>query len=175
MRRAVAASMCGFVASLVTGAGHAVRPPSVTPGSRVRLAVPRLEPKKVVGTLEELEADSLRIVPSEKVATLGTNEIESLQLSQGRPRRSAWSALLGAVLGGATGAYAGHRGCDDSDNPGQDLCPFVGGLVGTGVGAALGALVGFWVRGENDGKPFRWGCSDWGWDGGRGTLAPAPL
>jgi hypothetical protein len=126
----------------VSAADGDVPPPlSLTPGMRVRILAPEVSPRKVIGTVEKVSADSVTLdVPgrSEPVSIL-REKIERLDVSGGRRSRGVDAAIAGLI-----GAAISAAGCALSNGSGQ------GHIVTTGevaafcavVGGSLGALIG---------------------------------
>lgn len=149
--------------ALAASASLAAQEPDVRlgPGQRVRVTVPRYEFSRVVGTVVDIQPDTLYVRWAQR-RFVGSREtrwdsvttavpiaaIERLEVSRGRRSRWLLGLGLGMAVGGATGALAGYA-TGDEDPPCWVICTagdkaaFLGvtlGVVGGVVGVVAGAL-----------------------------------
>jgi hypothetical protein len=119
-------------------------PPSLTPGTRIRIQAPEVFSGKVVGTVNAVDADSVTVdVPGrpEPVSVLRA-KIARLDVSEG-PRSRGVDAAIGAGIGAGIGAIGGALA---NSNRGSHIVSrgettAVCALLGTGVGAPIGAAI----------------------------------
>jgi hypothetical protein len=142
--RAKLAGALALLAALPASGGRAQSVTGLEPGARVRVAAEAVAPKRMVGTLVRLDADSmqLRLSDVDELARVPREAITKVEISRGRRSRGR-GALYGALAGLAVGAGAvlATPRCEEPDcweifSKGEGAA-----LVG-GLGAGLGALVG---------------------------------
>ena len=136
-------------------------PPNVDAGSRVRIAAPVFGGKKQVATVVSVTGDSLvlRQGASTTYRSVAKSDITGLEVSRGTYTRKQKGALLGLLIGAATGAAVGYasyqkpKPCEGFACIGDIFGPSTRGFnVGLGasmgglLGAAVGALVGMSAR-----------------------------
>lgn len=112
----------------------------VSAGSRVRLVAPVVTPGPMVGRVAALTADSLLLTraPGARLQ-IDSRYVQTLQISAGR-NRFAW-ALKGAGVGLLVGGVVGARAMGRGDDTGLVALAgfFVGAIIGTPLGAGVGA------------------------------------
>lgn len=122
-------------------------------GERVRVAIPNVPARTVVGRLEGVTRDALVVRPRRgaPAETIPLSSIGRLEMSSGFRSHAGRGAALGGLVGGAfglaLGAAAGDAcwGCTGKEvASGTALLS----LLTAGVGAGLGALVGAGARSE---------------------------
>jgi len=137
---------------LVSWAAIPVAAARLEPGARIRW-VSTEEPNTIrIGTLAALTSDTLFVSggPGASGRSLPLSEVSQLEVSQGRPSKVGGYAVIGGVCGGLTGlalaaiadagtsALASAWGAEpDSHVPYHRFF-----LVGGGIGAGIGALIG---------------------------------
>jgi hypothetical protein len=104
----------------------------------------------IVGTFHSADAESLLFVPDSGPGAIAVSlqDISSFEIGRGRPRRTWWGALGGAVVFGAVGAYLGSLEAEGSDSPGYEAYPAGVAIAFAIPGAGLGALAGAFIRGD---------------------------
>jgi len=115
---------------------------SLTPGMRVRVLALDISPRKVVGTIERVDDQSVTIdVPgrSEPVSVL-REKIARLDVSVGRRSR-----LVDAVIGGAIGAAGSALACSAGESknswvPNREVTEACA-VAGAALGALIGAII----------------------------------
>ncbi len=133
--RAVASVLSLSALASLTPLSAQVQPP-VEPGSRVRVTVPSVYPDHLVGTVVATLSDTLVLVHDGCTSRLGIPSIDKLEVWRRRP--GAKGALKGAAVGLLTGAAVG--GLIELVVEGdQAVAPRVGAVAGTGMGAIMGA------------------------------------
>ena len=140
---------CAVLAFLCLSAVASADPVRIERGDLVRVESPRLQANPVVGTFDSADAESLLFVPASGhgLIALALHEISTLEISRGRPRRTWWGALAGAVVFGALGAYAGSQATSGSFA--ADEVYTAGVAIAFAIpGAGLGALAGAFIRGD---------------------------
>ncbi len=124
-------------------------------GDRVRVTAPRFEFNPVEGKIAAFDSTRLTLTPAAGPAiALSLHEIGALEVSRGRPHHAGWGALAGAVLLGSVAAYYVAQIDEEDDFPGVDVYPAIYGISGAFLGAGLGALVGWCIRGEERWEPI---------------------
>jgi len=131
----------------VGATGAAQEMPSLREGARVRLLARDLYPEPLIGTVVEIDDEtlSLRLGDRETPALVPREAITRLEVSAGRKSRGR-GALFGAVIGGLVGAIALAATPEPSCGPNPWSC--IGVSKGEaapaviGLGAGVGALVG---------------------------------
>jgi hypothetical protein len=114
-------------------------------GSRIRISLRPPASDRLVGTLLESPADSLRVeTTSGNVLSLSRTAISRLEVSRGRHSQAGLGALIGLAPGLAGGLVAGtiaHRETQfiNITTGGVVLITAMGGAVGAGLGALIGA------------------------------------
>lgn len=143
-RTVPAAVLAALVAAGCAGSAR------LAPGDRVRVASARFDTGPVEGTVVALDRDSLRLrpTPGSQSMAVPRRDIDWLEVARGRTRHTAWGALAGAVVAGVAGAQVGAQSCGGDDTPLAFVCPAEGALLFAVPGAGLGALVGYFIRGE---------------------------
>ena len=128
---------------------------ALAPGMRVRVLAPALEPQWIAGTV--LAADSgavrLRVPGAGAAVVVPMRGVQRVQLSRGRGRATGEGSIAGATLGALAGYLLATAG--GADVGCVNRCGGAGGgafLMGAGVGAVFGALLGRQVRSG----PERW-------------------
>ncbi len=118
--------------------------PYLPVGTRVRV-LDRVGGAPFIGSVQRLTTDTLGVAVAggAVVVQLPTSRLAALEVSDGR-ERGAWAfrgAGIGLLAGGLLGAASMRS---DSTEPG-DLSAiagfFAGGVLGTGLGAVVGAIV----------------------------------
>jgi hypothetical protein len=112
----------------------------VSAGSRVRILVPVVTPGPMVGRGAALTADSLLLARAPGAGLqIDSRYVQALQVSAGRSR-FAW-ALRGAGVGLLVGGVVGARAMGKGDQTGLAALAgfFVGAIIGTPLGAGVGA------------------------------------
>ena len=104
----------------------------------------------IVGTFYSADAESLLFVPDSGAGAIAVSlqDITSLEIGRGRPRRTWWGALGGAVVFGAIGAAMGAHAVEGGDHPLDEVYPAGVAIAFAIPGAGLGALVGAFIRGD---------------------------
>ena len=122
--------------------------PVLQSGSHVRLTAPAHEPARVEGVLQRVERDHLVIRPSDtdRTFSIPRQEITSLEVGS-RSRKTGTGALIGLISFGLLGAVTVDP---EICEPEPGYCLVVGAIVAAGAGALLGALVGAFIRGEEE-------------------------
>jgi hypothetical protein len=116
--------------------------PSVRRGARVRVTT--FDGAPSTGEFERWDGSSLLIYDRDEPLTFAFDDIDVLEVSQGRS-----TSMVGVVIGGLLGTAAGGAlGCAaNRDDYGvfcggqSDTKVFVGAALGAAAGAALGALL----------------------------------
>ncbi len=123
---------------------------SVERGGAVRVESPRFAVNPIVGTFYSADAESLLFVPDSGAGAIAVSlqDISSLEIGRGRPRRTWWGALGGAVVFGAIGHYLGSLEAEGSDHPISEMAPAALAIGFAIPGAGLGALTGAFIRGD---------------------------
>jgi hypothetical protein len=132
----------------------------VVSGSRVRVLSPVLGDEKRVGVVVSATHDTLSFRQDKQPSytSIGTSDIQQLEIPQGTHTRKANGALYGFLIGAVSGAVLGaatHQSpppCDPNVTLGcgfQNILEtsrsedaFIGGILLGGVGAIVGTLVG---------------------------------
>ncbi len=133
--------------------GLAAQHTLVTPGARVRVSAPTVAERPLLGTVVALEVDTL-IVDARGYAhplALPLASLAWLEVSRGQKSRTLKGAGIGFLVGGAAGlataaivcAIAGDCAADD---PYTGLVYAVFGVLGAGVGALTGAIIGSTIK-----------------------------
>ncbi len=135
--------------SIPSTAAHAqVQEPEIPAGARVRVSVPALSQRAVIGRYDGLDADSLSLMPARtgSLMRIPLSLITRLELSDGRKRGRG--AAVGALIGfGASvaGGFLCLAVCPTPPGSGSNLAPvgglFLGIFVGWPVGGVLGGTV----------------------------------
>jgi hypothetical protein len=117
---------------------------SLSPGMRVRIVAPEVAPRKMVGTVSQVTADSVAIdIPGRnEPVSISREKIDRLDVSYGQGLRGVHAAI-GAIVGAAIGAVA----CAALNGSGQGhivstgdiagICAIIAGGLGAGIGAAV--------------------------------------
>jgi hypothetical protein len=113
-------------------------PPS---GTRVRVTAPDVSPKPLVGVVNSVSRDTIRLrTRGDVMISIPWSQVTHLESSRGR-KRPMWSKTaplwLTASVGGA-GALVGYAASSDDDFFGRGF----GAAIAGGLGGALGLLVG---------------------------------
>jgi len=111
------------------------------PGRRLRVTAPALGSGEILGRLDLVRRDTLRVV-ADSVLSIPLAGITRLEVSRGK---SLLPVVLGAVVGTAAGGAVGIAVANASDCPFLDPCeedllgpPVFGAAIGALAGAALG-------------------------------------
>jgi hypothetical protein len=125
-------------------------------GTRVRVTAPSIEGSPFIGVFISADESSLILdVADDRTPawSVWLDAVESLEVSLGS-RANTWKGMgLGALGGGLLGAgfmgivCAVEGGCDADGATTAGWMAF-GWIVGTGVGAALGTIIGAAIRTE---------------------------
>ncbi len=147
---------CIMVVGLVPGLAAAQNPPSVEwpldSGSKVRITSPAFGLSPRVEMLVSTAADTLFVRHAKKDSTLAITvpDISRLEVARGTHTQKAKGALIGLLIGGLAGAAIGAASYTPTTCGGDGFCfdfgPEFGttilGVLGAGVGALIGAIVG---------------------------------
>jgi len=131
----------------VGATGTAKEMPNPKVGARVRLLARDLDPEPLIGTVVEIDDEtlSLRVGEGETPAVVPREAITRLEVSAGRKSRGR-GALIGAVVGGLVGAIALAATPEPSCGPNPWSCIGISKEEAApaviGLGAGVGALVG---------------------------------
>lgn len=140
-------------------AGH-VADTSIAPGDRVRVTAPSMDLEKGVGTVAALETDTLVVNTGERADALEVPlaDVTKLEVHRGQKSRTGRGALIGAGVGALAGVAtvaiacaSTTGGCDFSESGGSDELSDLAVatalvLMGTVVGAGVGAIIGLATR-----------------------------
>lgn len=132
MNRRLVALM--VVSSLSPCGAQGAEPPSVGPGSHVRVST-IAGGKRLDGHVTSIDDATLTVLARDRSVTIPVKEITSLHVVTGRRGHALWGAPIGAV----GGFILGGAGCDEECD---------GQYVGAGVFGALGALAGALIRSD---------------------------
>ena len=133
------------VSLLVPFAGvQAQGPPSLAPGTRIRVTAPGAGANKLVGTFVGARTDTLlvRTRPGWTPQSIPLASVTRLDMSRGRKSLAGAGAGIGGVIGAVSGAVVGAASCADAFLADPAQCALAGGLVVGAGGALLGAVVG---------------------------------
>lgn len=121
----------------------------VQPGDRVRLQAPRISSSALVGTVTDLQRDTLALLGAAgSTIAIPTADLERIAVSQGRKSNVLLGLLIGAGVGVASSVGVTIWVCN-ADDDGCTSGQVVGGVLGlTAVGAGLGAGIGALIRTE---------------------------
>lgn len=137
------ALLCGASMSASADADAALLQ-SLTPGMRVRIVAPEVAPRKIVGTVSQVTADSVAIdipgrnepvsISREKIARLDVSYPQGL-----RGVHAAIGAVVGAAIGAVTCAVWNGSGQGHIVSTGDvaGICAIIAGGLGAGIGAAV--------------------------------------
>ena len=121
-------------------------------GVRVRISTANGE---VVGTLARLRDDTVGVVPEGETLQLAVPlaELDALEVSRGRFRRTGRGAVIGLGTGLTLGvvtavALCGDDRCESSGGEWTGVAVGLLGLGGAVTGLGLGALIGSFIRQE---------------------------
>lgn len=137
---------------LPLGALAAQETPALTAGARVRVIAPPVcnyaeaAPcfRRVVGTLESLQADTVVIAPDSAPAqVINLSDGQHLEMSLGLRGHGGTGALIGAIVGLVV-VHQSWQSCGGCEGE----VPLVGALLGVAGGASLGAITGSLIRSE---------------------------
>lgn len=147
-----AAVQLGLIALFFVAPGPALPQdsPSLEIGSRVRVKEHRTRTNWVVGELEELQADSVRLRTSKhpQSVALALSSDARFEVSSGWRSGVGRGALIGTAIGTALGLVLGlvtYEECSGfcpAPDPGQAGAVAITGGLGGLVGAGIGALIG---------------------------------
>jgi len=139
------ALVCGLASTLAAQNPHPLRV-----GDRVRLSVvpvagPTAEasgPKRLVGSLMRLTADSAAVYDDERAETVAValDAVRGIEISHGRHGHGGRGALIG-LAAGLAGGVASESSGGDYKGLAVGALGLGGALVGTGVGALVGSLI----------------------------------
>jgi hypothetical protein len=132
-------------------------------GTRVRVTAPHFAPERVTGVVTEYNDQRLQVTAdgTGEVYVFPLRSVQRLDPFMGGSRGStAWyrarvGAFLGAAVGFLAGAAIGTTGDSNMVRP-----TLVGGAIGLGTGATVGALFGAAFPSERWG----WVMNPWGYD-----------
>jgi hypothetical protein len=139
------------VAALVLTAQAALfaqQEPPVAPGDRVRVTAPTVGRDPLVGTLDELRADTcvLWIEGGAEPLALPLGSVTSLEVSRGRKSNTLAGAGIGLLIGGVGGTTLGlvvGLQCEgDCPSPPGLLPAAIFGGIGAGFGLLIGTAIG---------------------------------
>ncbi len=125
----------------------------VTPGARVRVSAPTVAERPLLGTVVALEVETL-IVDAQHYAhplTLPLASLAWLEVSRGQKSRTVRGAGIGFLVGGAAGLATAAIVCAiagdcDPDSSYTGLVYASLGVLGAGVGALTGAIIGSTIK-----------------------------
>jgi len=124
---------------------------TLAPGARVRVTLLAREAPQVTGRVLAIPADSLVVAaePDSLARVIAHLDIEKLEVTRGMRSNAGRGAVIGSLLGAASGAFFSlfvpAPGSDDGDFDNDDdhtSVRLAGAGVGAIVGAGLGALIG---------------------------------
>jgi hypothetical protein len=144
------------VAELVAGVSDLSAQQSEVPvaeGERVRVTKYSAPDPRFVGSLASWSADSLNLfrdaLPD---ATIPLSDVAKLEISRGMHGHASTGALIGGGIGAVIGLAAViSAAADDNSDDWVEISPgeaALGGLMLTGLGAGVGALIGLVIRTE---------------------------
>ncbi len=131
--------------------GLAAQHTLVTPGARVRVSAPTVAERPLLGTVVALEVDTL-IVDARGYAhplALPLASLAWLEVSRGQKSRTLKGAGIGFLVGGAAGLATAAIWCAidcDAGDPYTGLVYAALGVLGAGVGALTGAIIGSTIK-----------------------------
>jgi hypothetical protein len=105
-----------------------------------RLIVKQKDGTTVEGRMIEASATNLTLSRNSKVVNISRDNIQQIQHSTGKAKKGKW-ALIGAGIGGATGAAIGASKVSPSRDDSEIWLP-IGLAFGSGIGAVSGLLFG---------------------------------
>jgi hypothetical protein len=121
-------------------------PPPLERGQRVRVTVPTASAVALVGRLDSVDADSLRLRRAvEPSVAISLRDVVRLEVSRGR-RRALGAGVgfaAGAVIGGTVGAVA-YSGTDTPTETVALGSAAFGGVVGAVLGLLIGGMTDRW-------------------------------
>lgn len=143
--------VCTFVLLLVSTTPDLAaqrEPVTLEPGDTVRVVAPSLAQRRVEGRLVSYRADTVTVAEAGTGTTYAfpVTGVRSLAKNEGRSRsRSTWrTARFGAFLGVAAGLVGGpfiaQQGGGDHFGASVAVSGAGGAVLGTALGAAVGAL-----------------------------------
>jgi hypothetical protein len=118
----------------------------INPGARVRVKAPSFTHDDVIGTLESVDSDTLRIVRRGRRMSIPIAALTKIEVSTRRKRRVGRSAVIGMLCGFTAGLVGGYYAGDDDPNQflsaTKEEKATAFGLGGGVLGLAVGVLVG---------------------------------
>ena len=142
--RIVVASFALLAAALPVpvAAISAQEPPQVEPGARVRVTAADNAIRNRVGTLRELNADSIVL---EDGLMLPLASVTRLELSRGRTANQTPGIVVGFLAGATIGAVWGASAAREIDESATAVTLLAAG-IGSALGAVIGGIVGLGIR-----------------------------
>ena len=148
-----AARVVYAIALLLPSLAAAQMATPIAVGSRVRITAAPSGDKKLTGTVMSLSADTLTLRQGAETnyRAFGISDISQIEVSTGTRTRKAKGALVGSLVGAASGAllagalYKKPPPCDficlyPPDTRGDEM--LIAGVAGALSGALLGSLIG---------------------------------
>jgi hypothetical protein len=122
------------------------QPPPVEPGQRVSVTAPGASPVALVGRLDSVDADSLRLRRAlETSMAISIRDVVRLEVSRGR--RRALGAGVGFAAGAVLGATVGAVAYSGTDTPKETVAvgsAAFGGVVSALFGLLIGGMIDRW-------------------------------
>ncbi|HEX2095184.1 MAG TPA: hypothetical protein VHG28_22495 [Longimicrobiaceae bacterium] len=118
------------------------------PGARVRITAPGLQPEQLTGTVVSVDSEWVHVASRDPEAQtwMRLEFVDAVEVSRGTNRRyrtwkgSSWGAFLGFGMGVISGALA-SKNLPTTIEQSAALGGIGVGLIGGGIGAAIGALI----------------------------------
>ena len=145
-----------LVFALVVPPGMEAQAPELAVGARVRVTSPRHHFNRDVATVTELRGDSIVLTSKMGTRAVALSNVTRLDVSTGTRRNVRRGALIGLGVGALFGLTMTDEAMDECSDQ-LLLCPtpatdgemeVAGALVSGVAGAAIGAIVGAFVRTE---------------------------
>ena len=126
--------------------------PGVKVGDRVRLDVPSMQKRPMVGYLTEINTEGLMLHDTDSTYFIPHSSVHELAISTGKRRNIGKGALIGMLGGAAIGGIVGLMSYDECTEEGFMACLLVpenegqafawGALLGTLPGSLVGIAIG---------------------------------
>ncbi len=144
MKRLTIVPLAVLAFTPLTRATPQEQPPPVEPGQRVRVTAPSASRVALVGRLDSVDADSLRLRRAvEPSMAISIRDVVRLEVSRGR--RRALGAGVGFAAGAVLGATVGAVAYSGTDTPKETVA-----LGSAAFGGVVGALFGLLIGGMTD-------------------------
>jgi hypothetical protein len=145
MSKVVSAILFGIVACYCIPVTGWSQSRAVVPGDTIRVTYTNIVTSRTIGKLKHISDDSLFLAHKDSTRSFARSSIHRIDVSTGRRTWGGRGAAIGAVTGGLLFGVA-MMGSDGSG----DFELFTSGesfLIGFGVGAAGGAVIGLIIGG----------------------------